>query len=357
MQKILIISNVFPFEKNPSRGCYILAQAKLLMSAGYDVKIVNPLPLIPPLFSKLNKNFKGLGNFKKYRTVENIDVFHPRYLSFPGTIFPNINQNFAKRIISQIYEWVQEWKPDIIHLHSVHPLLKVGETISKKFGVPFIITVHGWDFDVGINNKKIYHSIIKSSQNISGICVVNNHHLDIAKKFVEDKKTHYIPCHIDIKLKDRREIKKFDWEIKTLKILFPANPSRKEKNYSLFKNTINELKKNGWEIEKDYLKNDSREKTIQKFQWADLVLLTSKREGGPLVTKEAIFCGARVVSTSVGDSSSWLPSNSVSKDFSSQKLVKSIENALKNNIDVWKVPKYFEKENVLKKLIELYQIN
>ena len=102
MQKILIISNVFPFEKNPSRGCYILAQAKLLMSAGYDVKIVNPLPLIPPLFSKLNKNFKGLGNFKKYRTVENIDVFHPRYLSFPGTIFPNINQNFAKRIISQI---------------------------------------------------------------------------------------------------------------------------------------------------------------------------------------------------------------------------------------------------------------
>ena len=54
-------------------------------------------------------------------------------------------------------------------------------------------------------------------------------------------------------------------------------------------------------------------KTIQKFHWADLVLLTSKREGGPLVTKEAVYCGTRVVCTAVGDTNEWLPSNSISK--------------------------------------------
>tara|TARA_B100000287_G_scaffold414239_1_gene446604 strand:- start:4603 stop:5676 length:1074 start_codon:yes stop_codon:yes gene_type:complete len=357
MQKILIISNVFPLDKNPSRGCYILAQAKLLISAGYDVKVVNPLPFIPPFFPKLNKKFQGLKNLKKHKTIENIDVFHPRYLCFPGTMFPNINQKLAKRMASKIYKWIEDWDPDIIHLHSIHPLLKVGEFVAKKLDVPFFITVHGWDFDVGINNKKIYNSIVKISSNISGICVVNNNHLDIARRIIKEQKSHYIPCHIDIKLKYHRKINNFDFKNKKIKLLFPANPSRREKNYSLFLNTIKKLEKKGWEIEKDYLKNDSRKKTIQKFHWADLVLLTSKREGGPLVTKEAIFCGSRVVSTPVGDSSLWLPSNSVSKDFTSKSLVKSIESALKNDVEVWKIPKHFEAENVLKKLIELYQIN
>ena len=124
MQKILIISNVFPLDRNPSRGCYVLAQAKLLKSAGYDIKIINPLPLIPPFYSYFNKKFTGFKNIKKVRTVENIDVFHPRYFCFPGTMFPKLNQNNTKVILSKTYNWLENWKPNIVHLHSIHPLLK-----------------------------------------------------------------------------------------------------------------------------------------------------------------------------------------------------------------------------------------
>jgi glycosyltransferase involved in cell wall biosynthesis len=39
---------------------------------------------------------------------------------------------------------------------------------------------------------------------------------------------------------------------------------------------------------------------------ADVTLITSKRESGPLVAREAIVCGCPVVGVDVGDLSQWL---------------------------------------------------
>ncbi|MBK00004.1 MAG: hypothetical protein CMB48_03370 [Euryarchaeota archaeon] len=357
MQKVLIITNVFPLEENKSRGCYILAQAKLLRRANFDVKIINPIPRTPPLYSHFNKKFIGFKKINNFRKVDDFDVFHPKYFRFPGVLFPTFNQNISKKILSKTYKWLDDWIPDIIHLHSIHPLLKVGNAISKKYKSKLFFTIHGWDFDVGINNKKIKEIIANNSSNVNGVCVVNENYVSIAKMFFPIEKINYIPCHFDIEEIHKRKINNFDILSKKIKILFPASPFRKEKNYTLFLKTVKELEKRGWDIEKKWFDNDSRRKAIKKFHWADLILITSKREGGPLVSKEAIYCGARVVSTSVGDVVEWLPSNSISAKNNHLELASCVENSLKNNIDIWKIPKKFEKEYVLEKLINLYEIN
>ena len=357
MQKVLIITNVFPLEKNQSRGCYILSQAKLLKSLNYDVKIINPIPIIPPFYSFYDRKFVGFRKIKLIRNVDSFDVFHPKYFRFPGSLFPKFNQKNIKILLSKSYKWLENWTPDIIHLHSIHPILKYGDAISKKYNSKLFITIHGWDFDVGIKNKKIKQILKNNSSNVNGICVVNDKHISIAKEFFPIEKINYIPCHFDIDNKHKREIKRFDLSLKKIKILFPANPFRIEKNYSLFLKTVRELEKRGWKIQKKYLNNNSREETIQKFHWADLILLTSKREGGPLVTKEAVYCGTRVACTSVGDTIEWLPSNSISNEDSHFSLATCVEDALKNNLETWKIPKRFEKEHVLEKLTNLYQIN
>ena len=358
MQKVLLISNVFPLEKNTSRGCYILAQAELLKSSNFDVKIINPIPFIPPFYSFFDKKFVGFRNIRKIRKVNDFDVLHPRYLRFPGSLFPRFNQKNIESILSKVYNWLDDWIPDIIHLHSIHPILSTGIIISKKYNSKLFITIHGWDFDVGIKNKNIKQIIKNSTSNIDGICVVNEKHFSIAKKFFPIEKINYIPCHFDIKKEHKRKIVKFDLSSKNIKILFPANPFRKEKNYSLFLKTVKELKKRGWDIETKFLKsNDSRDEIIQKFHWADLVLLTSKREGGPLVTKEAVYCGTRVVCTAVGDTNEWLPSNSISKKEDYSLLATCVENALKNNPELWKIPGRFERVKVLENLTNLYYKN
>ncbi len=357
MQKILIISNVFPLENNQSRGCYILSQAKLLKSNGFDVRILNPLPLIPKFYTKFNQRFIGTNKVEPERTVEGIKVFHPRYIRFPRDLFAKINLIPRKSILTKTSTWLYDWNPEIVHLHGIHPLLNTGVKISKKYKSKLFITVHGWDFDIGIFNKNIKKTVKAHANKIDGICVVNKIHLLTAKEFFKEEQINLIPCHFDIEKKNMKNINNFDYDANKIKILFPADPSRKEKNYKLFNQTIRELRKRGWAIETKHLENISREKIIEKFHWADLILLTSDREGGPLVTKEAIFCGARVVSTSVGDTMEWLPSNSISLEKNPSSLATCVENALKNKYDVWKIPKKYEKEDVLKKLVELYHIN
>ena len=59
----------------------------------------------------------------------------------------------------------------------------------------------------------------------------------------------------------------------------------------------------------------------------------------------------------VGDTNEWLPSNSISKKEDYSLLATCVENALKNNPELWKIPERFEKEKVLENLTNLYYKN
>lgn len=85
-------------------------------------------------------------------------------------------------------------------------------------------------------------------------------------------------------------------------ILFPANPLRKEKNYTLAKNAVNIVKKTtSKEIELLSLYDETYERVCLFMNASDIVLLTSVFEGSPNVIKEAMACNCRIVSTNVGD--------------------------------------------------------
>ena len=59
----------------------------------------------------------------------------------------------------------------------------------------------------------------------------------------------------------------------------------------------------------------------------------------------------------MGDTNEWLPSNSISKREDSFLLAACVENALKNNPELWKIPERFEKVKVLENLTNLYYKN
>ena len=63
---------------------------------------------------------------------------------------------------------------------------------------------------------------------------------------------------------------------------------------------------------------------------ADVCLITSTRESGPLVAKEAIVCGCPVVAVDVGDMGEWMEVYPPEVD----KLADAIEARLENGQDV-----------------------
>ncbi len=82
-------------------------------------------------------------------------------------------------------------------------------------------------------------------------------------------------------------------------ILFAADPGRKEKNYSLAAEAVRLL--NDHEADLKVLYDIPNSEMPLWLNAADLLLVTSCREGSPNIVKEAMACCCPIVSTDVGD--------------------------------------------------------
>jgi glycosyltransferase involved in cell wall biosynthesis len=89
-----------------------------------------------------------------------------------------------------------------------------------------------------------------------------------------------------------------DWDTEGIHVLFPADPSREEKDFELAVAATNLLDSS---VKMHVFEQVDHKMTPLHFNAADVVLLTSKWEGSPNVIKEALACGSPIVSTDVGD--------------------------------------------------------
>ncbi len=81
-------------------------------------------------------------------------------------------------------------------------------------------------------------------------------------------------------------------------ILFPADPYRKSKNFSLAEKAVALVDE---DIELKVVFSKSHKDVIKEMKSAGIVLLSSRWEGSPNIIKEAMACERPIVSTRVGD--------------------------------------------------------
>ena len=89
------------------------------------------------------------------------------------------------------------------------------------------------------------------------------------------------------------------WDKNKIHVLFPANPKRKVKNYSLALESISSICSD--QIELHYLNNVSYFELPTYYNASDVILLTSLWEGSPNAIKESMACNRPIVSVDVGD--------------------------------------------------------
>ena len=323
--RILLVTRLFPLPDNLARGTFVSDHAELLDSLGHEVRVLNVLPRMLKMQEARRSTMEGVSKAPKKFTHGKFDVDVKRHWEFPD--FPSITANSAKKIKT-------DWTPELVISHTLWPCGYTAQSIAKKHGVPWFAVVHGYDFHIALNDyrKKRIESLAKSADKL---IVVS----DSIKKF----QSITIPCHVNVDTEWHKKIvsgKKLFRKSK-IDILFPADPRRPEKNHILALRVGEELETRGWKVGITTLKKQPRAMVWDRMLAADVSLITSTRESGPLVAKESIVCGCPVVAVDVGDMSEWMevypPDVSI--------LADAIEDRIQNGQDVT-LPQKFQFESV-----------
>jgi len=184
---------------------------------------------------------------------------------------------------------------DIIHAH--YSLTAFVATLSRS--KPLIVSLMGSDLEI----NRFFTFITRLLAKYWWSCTIVKS--DKMAKKLKAKNVHILPNGVDMEqfkpLNVSKCRKQLGWVKGEYHALFAANPKRPVKNYQLFTDAVSELRKNGYRIQTHVLDNVSHDKIPIYMNAADVVCLSSFREGSPNVVKEAMSCNRPVVSTDVGD--------------------------------------------------------
>jgi len=96
--------------------------------------------------------------------------------------------------------------------------------------------------------------------------------------------------------------RKLNWDSNKKHVLFPYPKSREVKNYSLAREVVKETDKRiDAPVRLHQVYGEPPERMPIYMSGANVLLMTSKREGSPNSIKEALACNLPIVSTDVGD--------------------------------------------------------
>ena len=194
--------------------------------------------------------------------------------------------------LSSLKAKIREYNPDLIHAH--YGLSGLLANLQRK--IPVVTSYHGSDIHSG--GRALFFS--KVSTRLSAYNIFVSDRL-LEQSGYNGQKKCIISCGINMNTFhpiDRAVARKsIGWDPNGIYIFFGGAFKNKVKNSSLAKAAVGQIK--GAQLME--MRGYTRDEVNLAMNAADCLLMTSHREGGPLVVKEAMACGTPVVAVRVGD--------------------------------------------------------
>ena len=326
-----MVSLLYPVPLNPTRGVFVEDHVKLLEDMGHDVKVVNPLPRMPRYAEARRSTMMGVSKAPRGWRHQGVDILVPRFFALPDHPYPRLTVSSIARRAGWVEKKLGSWRPDLIVCHTLWPVAQLAERLAARWECPWVGVVHGHDFDVGLSLDGVGSKIVDSASTCAALVCASDRLSALAKSMTTPpKRVETIPCVTSIHKEWRRPVHpmKKAWKKEPIDVLFPADPRRPEKRHLLALQTGEVLEARGWMVGITSLRHQPRDIVYDRMLTADVTLITSRREAGPLVARESLLCGTPVVSVNVGEVGRYLPEPWVCDD-SPEALADGIEHALR----------------------------
>jgi glycosyltransferase involved in cell wall biosynthesis len=129
--RVLTLTPFYPNRENAAEGCFISDVLPRTQRLGISNAVIAVRPRhrgrVHPLESQISCAWQ-------------------QYFSFPGNLgLPTAGGSLAHSLADRVQQIHQTDAIDMIHAHAALPCGDAAERLSRKFGIPFVVSVHGLD--------------------------------------------------------------------------------------------------------------------------------------------------------------------------------------------------------------------
>ena len=229
-------------------------------------------------------------------------------------------------------DYVKFYHPTIRHSLKDYDIVHANYGLTGPFALaqprrPVVLTLWGSD-------------LAGKYSRISRICArLSDETIVMSEEMRSDlwNAAHVVPHGVDMEkfqpIDQSSAIDMVGWSPDSRHVLFPYDPSRPIKNFSLAESVVDQVREEVHVPVKLHRVYGVPHKEIPKYMnAADALLLTSQREGFPNSVKEALACNLPVVSTDVGGVRNHLSGVSTSYvGATEQELIKYLRSVIKSD--------------------------
>lgn len=219
--RVLVLARSYPNPVLPTLGPWV-EQPTVRLVRHVDVRVVSPVPWCPPL-----PDIGPLEQYTRFRRVPReerrlgVDVLHPRFPSGPGTSLYALEARAYAAGVAQAVDRLRRAFPfDLVHAHFIYPDGAVAHRLSRRYGVPFVVTEHapwsGWLDRPGVGREALRAGTAAATIMAVSTCVRTTVHERIPAAQVE-----VIPVGVD------------------MDIFVPAREQQRQRDLILFVGFIN----------------------------------------------------------------------------------------------------------------------
>ena len=172
--RVLVISSLYPSERDPVYGIFIHRAVQALKSRGVDMRVVSPVPWSPRVLS-FNPAWGKWADIVKSTDFEGVKIHRPAHLEIPVSIFRSLRgTSMSARLYPYLKKIKKKFDFNIIHSHNVTPDGFAGSVLGKLFHVRTVCSIRGSDINSYPHSSRILHWMTRYALKNTDAIVANN---------------------------------------------------------------------------------------------------------------------------------------------------------------------------------------